>query len=138
MSDITTERHYKITFPEGSIYYGRTTQGGNKRYNEHLCAVKKGKHGNKHIQEIFNKYGCDGWIHEWLGEETGDLEHHRNIEFGYTQSDPKALNIWDGRYALLEDRQYKQAIRDAHTPEEREEYNRKERERYHKRKQKIV
>jgi len=140
MSNVRTERHYKLTLSDGSVYYGRTTLSGNKRYVNHRCNAKKGKH-NKHIQEVYNKYGYDDWVWEWLGEETGDLEHHRKIEFGYVQVDPKAINLYNGRFASGENEYFKQkqqTIRDAHTPEEREEYNRKYREIYQKRKQKIV
>ena len=101
MSKITTERHYKIIFPDGSTYYGRTTQPDNDRYYRHLGEVKRGKHSNKHIQELYNKYGSDDWVHEWLSTKIGDIEHHRQIEFGYVQADPKALNIDDGRKSLL-------------------------------------
>ena len=130
MNKITTERHYKITFQDGSTYYGRTTQLGNKRYNVHLCHAKKGKHSNKHIQEIYNKYGSDNWVHEWLGEEIGDLEYHNKIELGYVQSDPKAINIRDGS-CILDRKKYgreqNQALRNAWSLEKREESNRKQR-----------
>jgi hypothetical protein len=109
MSKITTERHYKITLKDGSTYYGRTTQSGNKRYNQHLSQSRLGKHENKHIQESYDKYGYDDWVHEWLGWETGDNDYHNKIEFGYVQADPKALNINDGKRALLdedEEREY--------------------------------
>jgi len=96
---ITTERHYRITLTGGSTYYGRTTQPGNQRYNEHLYHVRQGTHVC--LQESYDKYGCEGWIHEWLSTETGNIEHHRQIEFGYVQADPKALNIHDGKVALL-------------------------------------
>ncbi len=147
---LTTQRHYRIIFPNGSTYYGRTTQSGNKRYKSHLNKSKLGKHENKHIQEAYNKYGY--MTHEWLGTETGDLEHHNNIEFGYIQSDPKSLNIRDGSWGVREGEYHRQREQEKiRTPEEREEYNRymreyqsknrekrnsKARERYHKLKQK--
>ena len=164
MSKITTERHYKIIFQDSFTYYGRTILSGNQRYNEHLTRVRKGKHPNKHIQEIYNKYGFGGWVHEWLSTETGDLEHHNKIEFGYVQSDPKALNIKSGSWVLdkkkymnhymnlrnkslppeeKEETKRKQREQKREkllnmTPEERDEHNRKQRERYHKRKQKRL
>ena len=155
---LTTERHYKITLSDGSTYYGRTTQSGNNRYSRHQSHLKAGTHKNKHIQEVYNKYGYDDWVHEWLVEETGDLDHHNNIEFGYIQSDPKSINVRVGSWVLDKkkyDRQLQAARRAAWTPEELEEhkrktnqkwlnltleeqkeYRRKEREYYHKRKQK--
>ena len=100
MSKITTERHYKITLKDGSTYYGRTTQLGNKRYNQHLYYARQGKHSC--LQESYDKYGCDDWVNEWLGTETGDLDYHNRIEYGYIRADPKALNIHDGKRALLD------------------------------------
>jgi|TARA_R110000737_G_scaffold335539_1_gene354404 hypothetical protein len=128
MSKITTEQHYKITLTDGSTYYGRTTKG-DKRYRGHQSDVRCNTHSNKHVQESYNKYGYDGWVHEWLGYETGDLQHHNKIEFGRVQADPKALNIWDGKLALLSEdeqvvykveRRYKKI--DDMTPKEGEKY----------------
>ena len=135
MSEITTEHHYKITFPDGSTYYGRTTQE-DKRYELHLSTARRNKHGNKHIQEVYDKYGSEDWVHKWLGWETGDLEHHRNIEFGYVQSDPKSLNIKDGRYSQLSKEELRilgkkeSKIRfENETPEQSEERKAKQRKR---------
>ena len=139
MNKITTERHYKITFQNGSTYYGRTTQPGNKRYNDHLTKARKGKQSNKYIQEVYDKYGSDDWIHEWLGTEIGDKHHHDRIEFGYVQADPKSLNIHDGKVALLsEDILERDRIRikekqSKETPEQYEERLSKARE-YQRRK----
>tara|TARA_B110000977_G_C10635750_1_gene321984 strand:+ start:75 stop:500 length:426 start_codon:yes stop_codon:yes gene_type:complete len=141
MNKITTERHYKITFQNGSTYYGRTTQPGNKRYNDHLTKARKGKQSNKYIQEVYDKYGSDDWIHEWLGTEIGDKHHHDRIEFGYVQADPKSLNIKDGRRVLNKkeyDWQNHLKRQNARTPEEHEEHNRKQREYYQKNKQKRL
>ena len=134
---LTTERHYKITFPDGSTYYGRTTQSGDERYRQHLSTSKLGKHDNKHIQEVYNKYGHDGWVHKWLVEETGNNEYHNNIEFGYVQSDPKALNIHNGSWDHKKYNTQRNKVKYASwTTEEWDEYKRKQREYYHKRKQK--
>ena len=137
--NITTERHYRITLTGGSTYYGRTIQPGDGRYDRHLSCVRLGTHPNKHIQESYNKYGYDDWINEWLGWETGDLEHHRQIEYGYVQADPKSLNIHDGKVALLsEDILERDRIRikekqSKETPEQYEERLSKARE-YQRRK----
>ncbi len=135
---ITTARHYRITLTGGSTYYGRTTQPGDDRYNRHLGCVRLGTHPNKHIQEVYNKYGYDDWVHEWLSTETGDKQHHDQIEYGRVQADPKSLNKNKGYSGVLLEggnrehtRQQSKAQRDAHTPEEREEYNRLQREYYH-------
>ena len=131
MSEITTERHYKITLSDGSTYYGRTTLLGNRRYTAHKVLLRKGTHST--LQEVYDKYGYDDWVHEWLGYETGDLEHHRKIEFGYVQADPKSLNIHDGKYTLLSEDEKKEYFRLMEeerlkelTPEEYKEYRQKE------------
>ena len=102
MSKITTEQHYKITLSKGSTYYGKTKHHIYERWGNHLQTSRLGIHKNKHIQEVYNKYGCDDWVFEVLSVEIGDLQHHNKIEFGYVQADPKALNIRRGRYALLD------------------------------------
>ena len=137
MSNITTERYYKITFPEGSIYYGRTTQGG-ERYKKHLSMVRRDRHPNKHIQEVYNKYGYDDWVHEWLFYETGDKDYHSRIELGMIQANPKSLNIKDGRYIQLSEEEFKQKNKeeskirfDNETPEQSKERKAKQRKRYH-------
>ena len=122
MNKITTERHYKITLTGGSTYYGRTTLLGNKRWNIHTFDLRRGKHPC--LQEVYDKYGYDDWVHEWLGWETGDLQHHRQIEFGYVQADPKSINIRKGYYLLLSEEEkkeynYQKTLNE--TPEQREE-----------------
>ena len=121
---ITTEQHYKITLKDGSTYYGRTTQVGNRRYHEHTSDVRRGEHGNKYVQESYDKYGYDGWVHEWLGYETGDKQHHNKIEFGYVQADPKALNIDTGRCVLLTNSERFNNKLNNMTPEELKEHKR--------------
>ena len=139
MSKITTERHYKITLSNGSTYYGRTTIG-NQRYRNHKSDVRVNKHDNPKVQESYNKYGYDGWVHEWLSTETGDKQHHDKIEYGYVQADPKALNINDGRVALLSEDEkrllnnkrsveYRTRRNNNWTPEDRAAWNKDQRER---------
>ena len=163
MSKITTERHYKITLSDGSTYYGRTIMG-DLRYKQHLGQARRGDHENPNIQEVYDKYGYDDWVHKWLSTETGDKRHHDKIEYGYVQADPKALNIKSGSWVLdkkkymnhymnlrnkalppeeKEETKRKQREHQREkllnmTPEERDEHNRKQRERYHKHKQKRL
>ena len=142
MNKITTERHYKITFQDGSTYYGRTTSPGNIRYNDHLYRVRKGKHRNKHIQEVYDKYGYDDWVHKWLSTETGDLDYHNKIEFGYVQADPKSINIKKGYHALLsEEEQNKKTYsrrKQNRTPEEHQIFLSEQREHYHEVKSRMT
>ena len=136
MSNITTEQHYKITLSEGSTYYGRTTLPGDQRYELHKSDVRCGNHPS--LQEVYDKYGYDDWVHEWLGWETGNNQHHNKIEFNRVQADPNALNIYDGRCRLLEGgwkeyiSKYQQEKRNSWTPEELEEFRREDRERARK------
>jgi hypothetical protein len=129
MSKITTERHYKITLTGGSTYYGRTTQPRNDRYQHHQSSCRRGVNKNKHIQEIYNKYGYDDWVFEYLSTETGNIDHHNQIEFGRIQADNRSINLDTGRRALVkeEDRlsYYKKNNDNKYknlTPEELKEY----------------
>mgnify|MGYP003676112471 CR=1 FL=1 len=138
MSKITTERHYKITLTGGSTYYGRTTLPDDERYRDHLTSAERGKHDNKNVQESYDKYGHDDWSHEWLGTETGNTQHHNQIEYGYVRADPKSLNIHDGKWTLLskeEKNEYFRLMEENRkkklTPKELEEHLRKDREKYH-------
>ena len=90
MSKITTERHYKITLSDGSTYYGKTKHHIYIRGCNHLQTARLGIHKNKHIQEVYNKYGYDDWVFEYLSTETGNRDHHNQIEFGRVQADPKS------------------------------------------------
>jgi group I intron endonuclease len=45
---------YKITV-NNNIYVG-SSKNINRRYWEHLWKLKKGKHSNKHLQNLYNKY----------------------------------------------------------------------------------
>ena len=96
-----TKTYYKITFPDNTCYIGTTKIHPYERWGKHLTDARLSYHKNKHVQVVYDKYGYDGWVHEWLGYETGDKQHHNKIEFGYVQADPKALNIDDGRKSLL-------------------------------------
>ena len=111
MSKVKTERFYKLTFQNGSTYYGRTILE-DKRYDCHKNDVKSYKHHNKHIQEIYNKYGYDGWVHEWLFYRTGTDKELGKVEFKLIQADPKALNIHDGKRALLSEEEKKKYHKD--------------------------
>ncbi len=104
MSKITTEQHYQIILSNGSTYYGRTTIG-NRRFSNHKSRCKRGEHSC--LQEVYDKYGCDDWVNNWLGWETGDLDYHNQIEFSRIQSDPKSLNILKGDYVLLNEEEQK-------------------------------
>lgn len=49
---------YKIeNLINGKIYIGQTTLNPPKRRNIHFYELRKKKHGNKHLQNSFNKYG---------------------------------------------------------------------------------
>tara|TARA_R110000796_G_scaffold212440_1_gene328549 strand:+ start:173 stop:595 length:423 start_codon:yes stop_codon:yes gene_type:complete len=108
---------------------------GDLRYKQHLGQARRGDHENPNIQEVYDKYGYDDWVHKWLSTETGDKRHHDTIEFGYVQSDPKSLNVKTGKISLLSEEDHKergrlqqQRRKENMTPEELEESRRKQRE----------
>ena len=130
---VTTEHHYKITFQDGSTYYGRTKHHLYERWGQHLADARKGVHRNKHICEIYNKYGYDDWTYELLSTETGDAQHQFGIEFSYIQADPKAINIQSGIFSQNKKEwsaRHARRRRAERTPEEREKFLREQRETY--------
>jgi group I intron endonuclease len=44
----------------GKIYVGQSVDG-KRRLQDHLSTLKNNKHGNKHLQSSWNKYGSDGF-----------------------------------------------------------------------------
>jgi len=49
---------YKITnLHTNDFYIGSTSQAFNKRCSRHFSELKRNKHGNKHLQEIYNSLG---------------------------------------------------------------------------------
>lgn len=82
---------YLVTNLEnGHVYVGKTVDFS-RRKREHLNALRKGVHNNKHLQSAFNKYGEDRFMFEVLEECKKEELEEREIywlnQFGGFQSD---------------------------------------------------
>mgnify|MGYP003652523474 CR=1 FL=1 len=102
---MTTKSYYKINFPNNTCYIG-VTVNLHKRMISHKCRCNKGKHDNRHIQEVYDKYGYDSWIVEELFSETGDKEYHKIREYNLIQETPNTINLNTGRECLLSRTEY--------------------------------
>jgi hypothetical protein len=91
--DITTEQYYKIILTGGSTYYGRTKHHLYERWGNHLKTARLGYHPNKHLQEVYNKYGGDDWVFEVLFVKVCSKEQHSICENTLIHDDSKSLNI---------------------------------------------
>lgn len=56
---------YSITAPNGKQYIGSSVNV-RKRWNVHKYHLRKGEHGNAHLQNSFDKYGEEGFKFEVL------------------------------------------------------------------------
>lgn len=96
---------YKITSIVNNYFYIGSTNNFNKRKNNHLWYLKKNKHCNKHMQNIFNKYTITNLKFEILEECSledryiieqkyiNDLKPIFNIRKTVTCIDPKCYTI---------------------------------------------
>ena len=100
MRGLTTETYYKIVFPNNTCYIGRS-DSVDTRYEAHKVKVNNGIHLNSKVQEVYDKYGLDGWSLEKIYTATGDNSFHSQNEFDLIQLTPNTLNKYDGRYTLL-------------------------------------
>lgn len=58
---------YRLYYKDSNKYYiGSTSQSFSKRFNTHLCELRKGNHHNQPLQRGYNKYGEDRLIMEPL------------------------------------------------------------------------
>ena len=69
-----------------------------RRWSKHRCELLKCKHGNKIMQNVFNKYNQDDpfeytIIKECTESELNDLEIHYVIEYHYKYPDKRCMNI---------------------------------------------
>tara|TARA_R110000796_G_C14296399_1_gene404656 strand:+ start:65 stop:601 length:537 start_codon:yes stop_codon:yes gene_type:complete len=53
------------------------------RWTAHIEEVEAGKHTNKHIQEIYNEYGCEDWLFEDLMTIKSDDKSYVNLIEGH-------------------------------------------------------
>lgn len=72
---------YKIeNIVNRKLYIGSTTKTPNRRFTEHLCFLNRGNHCNKHLQNAFNKYGCNSFKFEVL-EKVNNFNNLPKKEF---------------------------------------------------------
>ena len=89
---------YRITFPTGQFYIGRTYHSIDLRLNRHLTSLKKGSHGNIAMQEIYNEYGSKEFNIEVLLEDESDDRCYVNLLENYLICDhPNTINYYKGR-----------------------------------------
>jgi group I intron endonuclease len=91
---------YKISntlCPEGKYYIGYSCNI-RRRWNNHKCDLKNGKHINIYLQNVYNKYGADCFKYEIL-HDCETKEEAQEYETSYLQD----LTIRDKLYNLLYD-----------------------------------
>ena len=86
-----TYTFYIIKFPNNTCYIGQTREHEYIRWGQHISDCKKGKHGNKHIQNIYDKHtkwvtspnghfvkqcGAKDWEFEVIHRE---ITHHKKF-----------------------------------------------------------
>jgi group I intron endonuclease len=82
---------YQIQINEKK-YIWSTTVGFKKRWAEHLRKLKSGKHSNKYLQNMFNKYGAESLIFTII-EEVEDKEKMLAYEQAHIDKVNPELNI---------------------------------------------
>jgi hypothetical protein len=93
--EIKKYKIYKITFPNGEHYIGRTETHEYMRWGSHLSDCRRGKHANKRMQEIYNEYGYDEWKFEVLKvEESDDSSYISLLEEQYIRETPNTINVY--------------------------------------------
>lgn len=70
---------YKIENKENGLFYIGSTVNFKNRVNSHKGSLRRGDHGNFHLQSDYNKYGENAFVYELLAE-TPDF---REIEKSY-------------------------------------------------------
>lgn len=64
---------YKITAIHSGEFYIGSSNDIRVRWNRHKCDLRQKIHGNKHLQNIYNKYGEDCFIFEMVELVTKDI-----------------------------------------------------------------
>jgi predicted GIY-YIG superfamily endonuclease len=89
---------YKISntlYPEGKYYIGYS-RNIMKRWEQHRYDLKTKRHGNVHLQRVYDKYGSECFTYEMLQECETEEEAIR-VESSYLQD----LSIRDKLYNLI-------------------------------------
>ena len=134
---MTTKTYYKITFPDNTCYIGATTRCWKRRMTEHRCESKQSKHQNYNIQAVYDKYGYDDWVYEWLFVGTGSKKYHSIRENTLISQEPRSINIRDGRLVLVGGPTYHINYSQTWTDEYNKTKKIRDLERYYKNKEQV-
>lgn len=86
---------YKIEFPNGECYIGRTSNHEYIRWGHHLSRCKAGKHSNNRIQSIYDKYGDEDWKFEVIKvEKSNDSSYISLLEEQFIKQFPNNVNTY--------------------------------------------
>lgn len=84
---------YQIKHIEsGKRYIGQTTRNLHARKTEHICELRKNKHGNRHLQASWNKYGEVAFVFEVISKHRTILELDR-AEIEYIKNNTNLYNL---------------------------------------------
>lgn len=83
LTDITKASGiYKIVNKVDGKYYVGSSQNINRRWQKHKCQLKNNQHWNKHLQNVYNKYGIDNFDYTII-EIVEDVKELLSIEQKY-------------------------------------------------------
>jgi len=108
---------YKIAnIIDGKVYIG-SAKTFNTRASNHVCALRKQKHPNKHLQASFDKYGEEAFVFEVVEVVSGGKLDRTAREQYYLDKELKKNN-WQMTYNFLKKATSKEGSCFSFTPEE--------------------
>jgi group I intron endonuclease len=109
---------YKITAIHNGEFYIGSSKDIRVRWNRHACDFRKNEHGNKRMQNIYNKYGQDCFKFEILEEIIfTNKENLIELEQKYLDNLNPALNsrkLADANIGLKHTDEAKEKMRQSH------------------------
>lgn len=101
---------YQIVHIEsGRKYIGQTTRKSQIRFREHLYSLRKGNHGNRFLQSMWDKYGEQAFRFEII-KEVKTLEELNQSEIEIIKNGTDLSNLAVGGNAFAHDIKIKKAI----------------------------
>ena len=88
-----------IHIESGKKYAGQTTRKAIVRWREHLYALRKGKHGNRHLQSAWTKYGEQAFQFE-IVKEYNTLDELNEAEIELIKNGGDLYNLAEGGNAF--------------------------------------